>query len=138
MTVVVVPDSEAREPMPSEGTLRTVCAYLDQRRLLTTEVYVVKPTYRRVETVVDVVVADGADLGEVRQAVEESLLTYFHPLRGGEEGHGWPFGGDIFFSRVFHRVQVIPGVERVEQVVLIVDGDVAPVCTDIRCPRACS
>jgi len=134
VTVVIVPDSKEREPMPSEGTLRTVCAYLDQRRLLTTEVYVVKPTYRRVEAVIDVVVADGADLGEVRQAVEETLLTYFHPLRGGEDGRGWPFGGDIFFSRVFHRVQVTAGVERVEQVVLIVDGDVAPVCTDIAVP----
>ena len=133
VTVIVVPDSDDpndRAPTPSEGTLRTVCAYLDQRRLLTTEVYVVKPTYRRVEITVDVVVADGADLGEVRQAVEQALLDYVHPLRGGEDGQGWPFGGDVYFSRVFQRAQV-PGVTRVERVVIALDGDEAPVCQDV-------
>ena len=51
ITVIVVPDADKKTPMPtpSEGTLRTVCAYLDQRRLLTTELYVIKPVYQRVE-----------------------------------------------------------------------------------------
>ena len=49
VTVIVVPDGDGPAPTPSEGTLRTVCAYLDQRRLLTTELYVIKPTYQRVE-----------------------------------------------------------------------------------------
>ena len=40
VTVIVVPDADDPTPTPSEGTLRTVCAYLDQRRLLTTELYV--------------------------------------------------------------------------------------------------
>src|SRR5262249_9468648 len=41
ITVIVVPDGDGPAPVPSEGTLRTVCAYLDQRRLLTAELYVV-------------------------------------------------------------------------------------------------
>ncbi len=47
VTVIVVPDGDEPAPVPTEGTLRTVCALLDQRRLLTTEVFVVAPRTRR-------------------------------------------------------------------------------------------
>ncbi len=131
VSVIVVPDSEDPEPRPSEGTLRTVCAYLDQRRLLTTEVYVAPPSYQRVSVDVDVVAEDSADLAAVQRAVEASLLDYFHPLRGGEDGLGWPFGGTIFFSRTFQRVFAVPGVFSVTRLVISVDGVAAPECRDV-------
>src|SRR5205823_3557080 len=86
VTVIVVPESDAPAPLPSEGTLRMVCAYLEQRRLLTTELYVIKPSYQRVEMRGEVILSDNADPAEVRQGIEETLLTYFHPLKGGEDG----------------------------------------------------
>jgi predicted phage baseplate assembly protein len=133
ITVVVVPDAPEAEamPVPSEGTLRTVCAYLNQRRLLTTEVFVVGPTYKEVEIQVDLIAGNAADLGEVKTAVEQSLLDYFHPLRGGEEGDGWPFGGNIFYSRVYQRVFSTPGVERIERLVITLDGEEARECSDV-------
>lgn len=131
VTVIVVPDSDAPNPVPSEGTLRTVCAYLDQRRLLTTEVYVIKPTYQQVEIRGDVVVTDDADLAEVKQAIESSLLTYFHPLTGGDDGQGWPFGGTIFFSRVYQRVLAVTGVQSIVRLVIVVDGEEMSECKDV-------
>lgn len=131
VTVVVVPDSADPEPRPSEGTLRTVCAYLDQRRLLTTEVYVAPPTYQEVSVRADVVADDGADLAVVQREVDQTLLTYFHPLRGGEDGLGWPFGGTISFSRTFQRVFSVAGVSSVSRVVITVDGVEAPECRDV-------
>ena len=43
VTVIVVPNGadDDPSPLPSDGTLRTVCAYLNLRRLLTTELYVI-------------------------------------------------------------------------------------------------
>lgn len=131
VTVVVVPDSPDPQPRPSEGTLRTVCAYLDQRRLLTTEVYVAPPTYQEVAIDVDLVAGEAADLAQVQREVEQALLTYFHPLRGGEDGMGWPFGGTISFSRTFQRVFSVPGVSSVNRVVITVDGVAAPECQDV-------
>jgi predicted phage baseplate assembly protein len=131
VTVIVVPDSPDPEPRPSEGTLRTVCAYLDQRRLLTTEVYVAPPTYQEVSVAVDLVADDAADLAVVQRAVEQSLLDYFHPLRGGEDRLGWPFGGTIQFSRTFHRVFGVAGVSSVNRLVITVDGVEAPECRDV-------
>ena len=131
VTVIVVPDSDAPNPTPSDGTLRTVCAYLDQRRLLTTELYVIRPTYQQVEIHVEVVVDDNADLAEVKEGIEQTLLAYFHPLKGGDDGQGWPFGGTMFFSRVNQRVFTVTGVQSVTRLVIVLDGEEMPDCTDI-------
>jgi predicted phage baseplate assembly protein len=131
ITVVVVPDSDAPNPIPSEGTLRIVCAYLDARRLLTTELYVIAPTYLQVQVQCQVIVSGNADLAEVSQQIERTLLDYFHPLKGGEDGMGWPFGGTIFYSRVYQQVFKVNGVQSIQNLVLILDGDEAPVCTDV-------
>jgi predicted phage baseplate assembly protein len=131
ITVIVVPDSDQPNPLPSEGTLRTVCEYLDQRRLLTTEVYVARPTYRHVEVTGKVIARDNADLAEVAAAIERKLLGYFHPLHGGELGEGWPFGGDVFYSRVYQQIFSVPGVDRIETLQLVVDGKPSPPWQDV-------
>jgi predicted phage baseplate assembly protein len=131
VTIIVVPDGDGPHPTPSEGTLRTVCAYLDQRRLLTTEVYVIRPTYQQVEIRAEVIVKDDADLAEVHEGIEKSLLTYFHPLTGGEDGQGWLFGGTIFYSRVYQRVFTITGVQSIQRLAILLDGEEAPACTDV-------
>ena len=131
VTVIVVPDGDAPNPTPSDGTLRTVCAYLDQRRLLTTELYVIRPTYQHVEIHVEVIVNDNADLAEVYEGITQTLLAYFHPLKGGDDGQGWPFGGTIFFSRVNQRVFTVTGVQSVTRLVIQLDGEEMPDCTDI-------
>lgn len=131
VTIVVVPDSDEAAPLPTEATLRTVCAYLNLRRLLTTELYVTRPTYKEVSVSAEVVAKNSADLGEVKEGIEAKLLEYFHPLKGGEDGLGWPFGGNVFFSRVYQRVFSVPGVERITTLVITVDGEEAPECKDV-------
>jgi predicted phage baseplate assembly protein len=131
VTVIVVPDSDDPTPLPSEGTLRTVCAYLDQRRLLTTELYVIKPAYQRVEIEADVIVSDNADLADVKKRVEQTIRDYFHPLKGGEDGLGWPFGGTIFYSRVSQRIFTITGVESIKSLTIFLDGVETQFCSDV-------
>jgi predicted phage baseplate assembly protein len=131
VTVVVVPDSPSPKPMPSEGTLRAVCAYLDARRLLTTEVFVVAPTYQEVTVQVELTAADDADAGEVKEAVQAALTTYLDPLRGGDDSEGWPFGGTIRYSKVYQRVFTVPGVDSVNRLVIRLDGEDQPECRDI-------
>ena len=105
---------------------------MDRRRLLTTEVHVSAPRYRDVEVVADVVVAADADLGAVRAAVDAALDAYFHPLWGGEDGDGWPLGGEIFYSLVYRAVlKADPGVARVDGVTIKLDGRPGPFCDDV-------
>lgn len=135
ITVVVVPDSDERNPTPSEGTLRTVCAYLNQRRLLTTELYVIRPTYKEVRIAAEVIAQNNADLAAVKTEVEQALLRYFHPLSGGSDGLGWPFGGNIFFSKVFQQVFTVAGVQSVERLVIFLDGEEQLECKDVVIPE---
>ena len=131
VTVIVVPDSTDPSPLPSDGTLRTVCAYLNVRRLLTTELYVIPPTYQKVMVHAEVIAENSADLAEVTNAVQAALTDYFHPLHGGEDGLGWPFGGTIFFSRVYQKILEIPGVNRIEKVLITLDKTQYPACQDV-------
>jgi predicted phage baseplate assembly protein len=139
VSVIVVPqpdDPTDPAPMPTEGTLRAVCAYLDGRRLATTELYVIAPSYREIAVTAELVCRDDADLAEVKQLVLTALERYFHPLTGGEDssleqgGSGWPFGGDIYYSLVLQRL-LVPGVRRVASLELTLEGETWPVCTDV-------
>ncbi len=131
ITVVVVPNTPDFAPMPTAATLRTVCAYLNQRRLLTAELYVVPPTYQKAMIQASIIADDSADLAEVTVAVNAALLKYLHPLTGGDDGLGWPFGGPIYFSALFQQIFSQPGVQRVESVVINLDGTAYPPCQDV-------
>ena len=131
VTVIVVPESESDAPTPSDGLLRQVCRHLDDRRLLTTEVFVVAPRYVTVSSRVQVVARDDADPGTVKQEAEDSLKKYFHPLKGGDDGEGWPFGGPLRYSKIVQRIFGVAGVDSVPELTLIVDGETAPACSDV-------
>jgi predicted phage baseplate assembly protein len=131
VSIIVVPDTDDNAPMPAEGTLRAVCEYLDQRRLLTSELYVLPPDYHRIAVRAEVIAAETADLATVKTEIEKTLLDYFHPLKGGEDGMGWPFGGRIYYSRVSQRIFSVPGVLSIEQLTILKDGEELPAFQDI-------
>ena len=118
INVVVLPSSQAAKPVPSEVTLDLVCRYLDQRRLITTQVCVQGPTYHDIEVSLEVKARDSADLKAVKNAIAARLSQYFHPLTGGEEQTGWPFGRDAYYSELVREIMVLPGVLRVESMAL--------------------
>lgn len=133
VTVVIVPDKPGPAPRPGSVLLRCVCAALDQARLLTTEVYVVPPTYLEVRVVAELYAEADADTAALKEAALQALATLFHPLHGGTDGRGWPFGGDIHFSRV-HHVLLLPGVARLGAVDITLDGTAYAPCTDVEVP----
>lgn len=137
VTVIAVPDGDAPNPTPGELTLATVAAHLDTVRLMTTEVHVVAPTYRLIRIEADLLAQRNADFGIVRRDVEERLNAFLHPLTGGRDEQGWPFGGDVYFSDLYRLILDTPGVLRIVdgQLVIRVDGEAQPFCRDVPlCP----
>lgn len=129
------PASVERRPLPGELTFDAVCKYLDARRLLTTELYVIGPTYRKVQVKGQVIAEDDADLAQVKTDINNELLTYFDPLTGGKDGDGWPFGGMISYSQLLKRIASVDGVSHVPGLSLVVDDDdddPYPPCADVR------
>lgn len=103
-TVFVVPDVPAERgdadhaesgwvaaPVPDPGALAWLERYLEERRLIGHEVFVRPARYRDVEVAVEVGAAV-ADEASLRSAVGDRIATYLDPLRGGDDGTGWPFG----------------------------------------------
>ena len=73
VSVVVWPREDAAHPnapLPDRNLLRAVCAWLDVRRLVTTELYVIPPTYRKVAVAVGLQVKPGFGVEAVRHWVE--------------------------------------------------------------------
>ena len=133
VTVMVVPDGLDPKPMPTEDTLRQVGRWLNCHRLITTEIYVAAPKYRKVEIEVRVIASPTANSGIVQDTLTRKLLSYFHPLRGGVEGTGWEFGGKIYFSETYRQILTTEGVARLEADALMIYLDDQPMeaCTDI-------
>jgi predicted phage baseplate assembly protein len=133
LSVMVVPDSLAAKPIPSAETLTRVAQWLNSHRLLTTELYVIAPTYRQVEVDAHLIAETTANSDQVAQAVEQKLLNYFNPLTGGKDGTGWDFGGTIYFSDIYRTILNTPGVARLAAgaVTIFVDGVRIASSTDV-------
>ncbi|MFC4260976.1 putative baseplate assembly protein [Marinobacter lacisalsi] len=126
VSVVILPVTDHPTPQPSEAQLRAVCAHLNTCRLVTTELYVTGPEYTRVATLKATIEAGAdADLKAVQENARQRLLEYFHPLRGGNDGRGWPFGEDILYGHVYQQLLTLPGVGRVMDLYLQLDNEAA-------------
>jgi predicted phage baseplate assembly protein len=142
LSVIVVPNSAEADPLddpaplPTEATLRNVCAYLEPRRLATVELYALAPSYSEVVVGATLVCRSTVDLAAVKQQALVMLARYFHPLIGGDDatldasGSGWPFGGDIVYSALVQRL-MLPGVRRVNDVEITLDRKLQPACSDV-------
>jgi predicted phage baseplate assembly protein len=143
VTVIVVPNAPIpnpvpNQPTPNQTTLQAVCTYLDSHRLLTSEVYVVGPVYRKIQVQVQILVQPGSDLAIVQNAVQANLVMFFDPLIGGNvqpgvAGTGWTFGGEIYYSDVYRVIIQTPGVQRIQdnQLLIYLDGHLQTFCRDV-------
>ncbi|GAA0460736.1 putative baseplate assembly protein [Paractinoplanes deccanensis] len=115
VSVVVWPAADPARPaapMPGRDTLRAVCRWLDERRLITTELYVIPPTYRRVAVSVGIAVKPGYGTEGVRAWVDLVLRQYLSPLPPyGPEGRGWPLGRAVFGPELEAAALQVEGLE---------------------------
>ena len=134
VTVVVLPESKAPNPLPTEATLQAVCAHLNQHRLLTTEVFVAPPKYVQVKIEATVVARPSANPAAVQTQIQIVLNAYLNPLTGGESGLGWGLGEEVIYSEVFRRILTVEGVQRVDELLINVDGQQQPPCSSAQIP----
>lgn len=135
VTVLVIPDSlpHVRKPVPTEDTCTQVARWLKRHALVTTEVYVAPPKYRQIHIEARVKAKPTANLARLQELLTAKFLTYFHPLTGGAEGLGWPFGEKIYFSEVYRLILTTEDVARVnaDDVTIFSDGSRVKDCSDI-------
>ncbi|HEY8791132.1 MAG TPA: putative baseplate assembly protein [Actinopolymorphaceae bacterium] len=121
--LLVVPaaedDAEGRlafeQLVPADQTLAAIASYLDERRVIGARVTVEPPVYQGVTLAVRIRARPRASIDRLHDDAVLALYRYFHPLRGGPDGTGWPFGRPVNVGEVYAVLQRLEGVELVDE-----------------------
>jgi hypothetical protein len=105
-----------RKLVPPPELCRFVRNYLDERRLITTILDVTKPDYVEISLKVTLIRRTVGQSERLRTEIEQRLRRYLHPLVGGKDGKGWPFGRPVYRTDLVHMVEDIPGIEAIESI----------------------
>lgn len=138
--VLVVPpvppgDDTAEPPVPTAATLRAVADYLSREAAPAGVTVVAAPApYARVGVESWVTLDPDLDRAAVLARAGDAVRTYLDPLRGGEDGAGWPFGGALRHTALVRALLAVDGVLAVTRLSLTVDGMRLPPCTDHALP----
>jgi hypothetical protein len=144
VTLMLVPRRDPDQPdapRPDRLFLDAVCAWLDPRRLVTTEVFLRGPIYKKVWVSAGIDVATERSIAEVRQAVERAIRETLAPLppdgtssgpepllpiftRPGTSGpRGWPLRKPVVALELAAVVARVSGVTSVRDLLLAADDD---------------
>jgi predicted phage baseplate assembly protein len=122
--VLIVPQVEDGEHgsldfgqlLPSEEVLETVRDFLDERRVVGTRVAVESAAYIPISIIARMRAKPRYDVRKLEHAALAALYRYFHPVHGGPDGDGWPFGRAVAPGEAYAILNRVPGVEAVEDV----------------------
>ena len=104
--VLVVPAAQAddgrlrfEQLVPPDDTLARVADRLDETRVIGTRVIVEPPVYRGITVVARLRPRRGSTPARLQEDALRALYAYFHPITGGPDGTGWPFGRPVQMRR---------------------------------------
>lgn len=122
--VIIMPQSQEPQPQPSFELRLRVQEYLTARvpASVAGQVAVEGPTYLPVGVEAVVAPLDVSGAGLVRDSVTAALLKFLHPLTGGPDGVGWPFGRDVYQSDVAAVLEAVEGVDYARTINLLLEG----------------
>jgi predicted phage baseplate assembly protein len=130
VTVLVIPATDSREPdapTPDRLFLQTVCAHLEPRRILTTELHIRGPDYQPIAVGVGIRAVPGEPEGPLAERVRAALLRFLSPLAGGFEQTGWPLRKAVEAAELQAAAARERGVAQVSGLVLArADGTALP------------
>ncbi len=101
---------------PTPELLQRVAAELDLRRTIGARVLVEPPLYQGITVVAEIRARSTADPVRLEDEAKALLYRYLHPIDGGPDGTGWPFGRPLHAGEIHAVLQGLYGVDRVEEV----------------------
>jgi predicted phage baseplate assembly protein len=121
--VLVVPSATApdgrirfEQLVPGEETLQRITERLEESRVIGTRILVEPPVYRGVTVVARLKARPRANPTRLQDAALAALYRYLHPITGGPDGTGWPFGRPVSIGEVYATLQSLRETELVEDV----------------------
>jgi hypothetical protein len=115
LSLVVVPTPGI--PLDENALHDALWRFFDERRTLTTRHHVVAPRHVPVQISANLALHDGAPPLQLLAAARQDLMTYYDPIIGGPDKHGWPFGRAVYPSEacaVLERAAMVNYVEDIQ------------------------
>lgn len=122
VTVVVIPYSLGKKPLPDSHFRQAVCKYLDRHRLVTTAIRISSPDYVEISVAAEVKVKPGYHPDQIKLRINESLDRFLSPLRRQEKDNEWPFGRPVYRSEINEILEGVDGVDCVPTLSLYAAG----------------
>jgi predicted phage baseplate assembly protein len=121
VSVIVLPKAPMHsaleeKPVPTNELLKRVRNYLDERKLVTTVVNVVRPSYVEVSLEVEIVRLHTGAIDRIKKDVSRALRRFLHSLAGGRSGKGWPFGRAVLKVDLYQVIENVDGVDFVDKI----------------------
>lgn len=117
VTLMALPSRElgpAPNPRADRPFLEAIYGWVDARRPLGTEFYVIGCEYVPVAASVGITVASGEPIETTLQAVKDALIRVLWPLEGGGfDGNGWPLRRDLSNRELAVEAARVRGVSEV-------------------------
>jgi predicted phage baseplate assembly protein len=100
--------------VPSPDTLQKITDRLEESRVIGTRAIVEPPVYRGITVVAKLRARSRINPTRLQEEALLALYEYFHPISGGPDGTGWPFGRPVNAGEIYSVLQAIRGTELVE------------------------
>ena len=113
--LVVVPQSDDPQPIPSLELLARVEDFILQRLTPTAGLWVAGPDWLRVTVDAEVTPVGIDSATTIQTAVIARCGQFLHPLTGGPDGSGWSFGRRPYRSDLLALIESVPGVDHVRR-----------------------
>jgi hypothetical protein len=123
VTLMLIPRVDALHPdapVPDQPFLDAVCAYIDPRRLVTTEVFLRGPTYKPIWLSVGFTAVAGQSIAAVRDATKAALKRFLAPLGSEQDAGafahaagGWPRLKPVVALELLAVASRVPGVDMI-------------------------
>ena len=100
--------------VPGADTLQRITDRLEESRVIGTRAIVEPPVYRGITVVAKLKARPRVNPTRLQEEALAALYEYFHPITGGPDGTGWPFGRPVSVGEIYSVLQAIRGTEVVE------------------------
>jgi predicted phage baseplate assembly protein len=100
--------------VPAPETLQKATDRLEECRVIGTRTLIEPPVYRGITVVAKLRARATANPARLQEEALTALYEYFHPITGGPDGNGWPFGRPVNVGEVYAVLQGLPGTGIVE------------------------
>jgi hypothetical protein len=117
VTIVAVPFSETLLPVPDQQFLQKIRRYLEDYRLVTTQIKVIGPKYIKISIYAEVVLENGYE-ESISSEIKRTLEKHFSIQKDAHPGSKPKFGEPVRESVLVMKIGEVQGVSRVKRVML--------------------